>query len=596
MALDGLTLYGITKELSGALTGAKIDRISQAENDEILLSLRAQNQNRKLLLSANSSNPGIYFVEQYKKENPLKAPTFLMILRKHLQGGRILSVSQEGLERILRIDIDTLDDMKFQKTKTLIVEIMGRHSNIILIDKESGKILDSIKRIPITVSSVREVLPGKDYQLPPSQGKADPLQLEREEFFSLIRSKTTPLHKAIYGSYSGISPVLAKEICHRAQIDPDLNAETLPLNLAEKLYLVMERILNQVKADIFHPCIIVDKRLDKYIDFSLIHLTLYDFLTIEELPSISLACENFYRGRDAKDRMIQKSAGLKKLISTKLERLENKLGKQLFELQETEKMDEYRKQADILTANMYRLQKGMDEILATDFYDEESPEIRIALDPMKSPSENIQSFYKKYNKLRNRRTELTHQTASAKEEILYLQNVILSIEEAETAAELEEIRGELYASGYVKARGQGKKQKEAPLSSPLLFYSSDGTEILVGKNNRQNDHLTLKTASPDNIWLHTKDIPGSHVVIRAHADQISDMTLVEAATLAAYYSKARLSSKAAVDYTRRKNVRKPSGAKPGMVIYEQHSTLYVNPAEKIVTELKHNSPKTDKEE
>ena len=197
--------------------------------------------------------------------------------------------------------------------------------------------------------------------------------------------------------------------------------------------------------------------------------------------------------------MSQKSAGLKKLISTKLERLENKLGKQLFELQETEKMDEYRKQADILTANMYRLQKGMDEILATDFYDEESPEIRIALDPMKSPSENIQSFYKKYNKLRNRRTELTHQTASAKEEILYLQNVILSIEEAETAAELEEIRGELYASGYVKARGQGKKQKEAPLSSPLLFYSSDGTEILVGKNNRQNDHLTLKIASPDNI-------------------------------------------------------------------------------------------------
>lgn len=589
MALDGLTLYGITKELSDTLVGAKIDKISQAENDEILLTTRASSQNKRLLISANSSNPGIYFVESYKKENPLKAPTFLMILRKYIQGGRILSVTQEGLERIIRIDIDTLDDLKFSKTRSLIVEIMGRHSNIILIDKESGKILDSVKRIPITVSSVREVLPGKEYHLPPSQGKIDPLgELTLSDFNEQITGKHMPVYKAIYSSYDGISPVIGKEVCHRAGVDLDTMAEGLAFAFVEKLFTIFERMMNQVKADIVYPCIVTDKRLDKYIDFSLIKLTMYDFLSIEEQESVSAACENFYRRRDAKERMSQKSAGLKKLISTKLERLENKRGKQLDELQDTENMDRYRAHADILTANMYQLYKGLSEITVTNFYSEQSEEITLSLDVNKTPSENIQSLYKKYNKLKNRQSELTHQIRSGEEEILYLQNVLLSIEGAETAAELEEIRAELFAGGYVKAKGIAKKQKEAVLSAPLSFWSSDGIEILVGKNNRQNDTLTLKTSSPDNIWLHTKDIPGSHVIIRAESKAVPDMTLVEAATLAAYYSKGRMSSKVAVDYTLRKNVRKPSGAKPGMVIYDHHTTIYVNPAEDTVIAIKNN--------
>lgn len=594
MALDGLTLYGITKELSDTLTGAKIDKISQAENDEILISTRGNHQNKKLLLSANSSNPGIYLVESYKKENPLKAPTFLMILRKYIQGGRILSVTQEGLERIIRIDIDTLDDLKFQKTRSLIIEIMGRHSNIILIDQESNKILDSVKRIPITVSSVREVLPGKEYQLPPSQGKKNPLsELDASEFTALISSKHMPVYKAIYSSFDGISPTIAKEICHRAEVDMDLMAEGMSTSFTEKLFTVFERMIKQIRADIFHPCIVIDKRFDKYIDFSLIRLTMYDFLSIEVQTSISETCEHFYSRRDAKERMSQKGAGLKKLMHTKLERLENKRGKQLGELADTENMDSYRQQADILTANMYQLRKGLKEIALPNFYSEHNEEILIPLDINKTPSENIQLLYKKYNKLKNRQNELTQQIQSAEEEILYLQNVLLSIEEADTTSELEEIRAELFAGGYLKAKGIVKKQKEATLSAPLSFWSSDGVEILVGKNNRQNDALTLKTAAPDNIWLHTKDIPGSHVIIRAESSSVSDMTLVEAATLAAYYSKGKMSSKVAVDYTVRKNVRKPSGAKPGMVIYDHHSTIYVNPAEDTVVAIKNNPVPAD---
>ncbi len=589
MALDGLTIYGIVIELSNNLKGGKIDKITQPEKDEVLFAIRNEGKTHKLLISASSSNPRIYLTESYKKENPLKAPMFLMILRKYLQGGRIISISQEGLERVINIDVEALDDLKTPKIRTLSVEIMGRHSNIILVDKESNKILDSIKRIPITVSSVREVLPGKEYHLAPSQNKINPLsKLNLEEFKSKLTEKDNPIYKAIYNSYDGISPLIAKEICYRSSIDIDLSTNLISDISFERIYNSFDRMINQIKKEIFHPCIVIDKRLDKYIDFSLIKLTMYEFLTIENYESISLATEIFFSSKDKSERLSQKSMSMRKLLQTKIERLENKLGKQLQEMNDTDKMQDYKKQADLLTANIYMLQKGMKEVTVLDYYNEEdsSAEITIKLDINKAPSENIQSLYKKYNKLKTRKSELSSQISYAKEELMYLQNVLLSIESSESLNELEEIRSELSNEGYLKLKLSSKKIKTPEASTPMEFLSSDKITILVGKNNKQNDALTTKLSSPDDIWLHTKDIPGSHVIIKSTLDNVPDQTLLEAAQLAAYFSKAKMSSKVAVDYTIRKHVKKPSGAKPGMVIYDNQTTVYVNPDEEKMIQLK----------
>lgn len=589
MALDGLTIFGLINEFNTSIKGGKIDKITQAEKDEVLLSIRVEGTTKKLLISASSSNPRIYLTQDYKKENPLQAPMFLMILRKYIQSGRIISISQDGLERVINIDIETLDDLKTLKVRTLVIEIMGRHSNIILVDKESNKILDSIKRIPITTSSVREVLPGKDYNFAPSQNKINPLlSLNLQTFNEILISKDFPIYKAIYSYFDGISPIIAKEICYRSSIDIDNSTLSLSNVNMERLFNSFERLMGQVKNEIFHPCVVIDKPLEKYIDFSLIRLTMYEFLSIENYDSISLATETFYRSKDMSERLSQKSSSMHKLISTKIDRLENKLGKQLQEMNETDKMIDYKKQGDLVTANVYMLKKGMSEITVADYYDENlDAVITVKLDEHKTPSENIQSFYKKYNKLKIRKSELSIQISYARAELLYLQNVLLAIGNVETINELEEIRIELSSEGYIKLKASSKKQKkDIATSSPMTFQSTDNVTILVGKNNKQNDALTTKLSSPEDIWLHTKDIPGSHVIIKASIDMVSDQTLLEAAELAAYFSKARMSSKVAVDYTIRKNVKKPSGAKPGMVIYVNQTTVYVTPDEEKMIKLR----------
>ena len=589
MALDGLTIFGIVKEFNNSILGGKIDKVTQAEKDEVLLSIRSEGKTKKLLISASSSNPRIYLTEHYKKENPLKAPMFLMILRKYIQGGRILSITQEGLERVINIDIETLDDLKTMKIRTLVVEIMGRHSNIILVDKGTNKILDSIKRIPITTSSVREVLPGKEYKFAPSQNKLNPLaNISLETFTDRLSSKNLPVYKAIYDSYDGISPLIAKEICYRSSIDLESNTESLSIINIERIYNSFERLVGQIKNEIFHPCVVIDKRIEKYIDFSIIKLTIYESLSIENYDSISIATETFYSSKDLNERLSQKSSSMRKLILTKIDRLENKLGKQLQEMNETDKMSDYKKQGDLLTAYIYSIEKGMSQITVSDYYSEDQDAVfTIKLDEHKTPSENIQHFFKKYNKWKSRKSELSSQISFAKSELLYLQNIILAIENVETLDELEEIRIELSSEGYIKLKSSSKKQKKDPVvSSPMSFLSSDETTILVGKNNKQNDALTTKLSSPDDIWLHTKDIPGSHVIIKANIDTVSDQTLLEAAELAAYFSKARQSSKVAVDYAIRKHVKKPSGAKPGFVIYDNQTTVYVTPDEEKMIKLR----------
>ncbi len=587
MALDGITIFSIVKEISALLTNSKIDKISQAENDEILITTRGEHKTQKLLISASSSSPRIYIDNDYKKENPLKAPMFLMILRKYIQGGRIKNISQLGMDRIIIIDIESLDDFKLPKMRSLVIEIMGRHSNIILVDKETNLILDSTKRIPITISSVREVLPGKEYATAPSQNKLNPMdELTLENFRDAVFSSSFSIYKTIYMNYDGISPVIAREICYRASIDTDMMASDIGSFETERLFNSFERLINQLKNEIFYPCIVVDKSLDKLIDFSAVSLTMYEFLTIEHYESISQATKIFFSSRDSKERMSQKNSSLRKLIQTKADRLKNKLSKQLDEVAETSDMEKYKRNADILSANMHLLKRGMKDVTVQNFYSENEEEITIVLDDNKTPSQNVQFYYKKYNKLKTRSLELTSQIASAKEELDYLENILLSIHEADTVNELEEIRIELANEGYIKTKSLSKKSKIMPISEPMCFKASDGTLIYAGKNNRQNDNLTLKLSSPDDLWLHTKNIPGSHVIIKSTLEKVSAETLKEAAMISAYYSKARLSSGVPVNYAPRKNVKKPSGAKPGMVIIDHYSTIYVTPNEETIVKLR----------
>lgn len=586
MAFDGLTINCIVKELNEKLSTLKIDKISQAEKDEILLSFRGGGKNYKLLISASPAFPRIYLVNNYKKENPLKAPNFLMILRKYIQGGRIISVSQDNFDRVIYIDIDTFDELKEQKTRRLIIEIMGRHSNIILIDKESMKILDSAKRIPISVSSFREVLPAITYKAPPAQEKLSPTSSISFEDFIKNTYQKLPIFKVLYTVFSGISPLIAKEICFRAGINQNNQANELSPIEIERLYNSFTRIMTDIKNGVFEPCIVLDKN-GSTVDFSCIYLSMYDGFDIQKNEEISEICELYYDTRDIKDRLNQKSHDIRKILSNKISTLENKIQKQSQEINETISLEEYKKDADLLTAYIYMIEKGMEKIEVDDFYDETNPKKVIELDINLSPSENIQRLYKKYNKMKSRKKELALQIQNAKEELDYLYNLEISMENISDITDLEDIISEMKSQGIIKQNKSDKpKKKNANEFNPMKFISDDGYEIYVGKNNNQNDYLTIKFAKPEDMWLHTKNIAGSHAIIKSKNGQISENAIKQTAIICAFYSKAKHSQGVPVDYTIRKNVKKPNGAKPGMVIYETNSTIYVTPDENIVQSLR----------
>lgn len=586
MALDSLTLKAIAFELSEKLIGGKIDKINQAENDEILLSIRSNSINYKLLLSANSSNPRTYLVNSYKKENPLKAPMFLMVLRKHLGNGRIISINQSGFDRLLSINIESYDEMRVLTQKSLHIEIMGKHSNIILVDMQSGKVIDSIKRIPLSVSSVREVLPNRLFAPPPSQNKLSPLEIYSfETFQNILLQAQQPLFKAIYTQFQGISPVIAKEICFKSSIDINLSIQELSKSQFENLKISFDQLFLDLKENNYSPCIMIDPATKRAQDFSIIPLTQFQGFDMIQSDSISETCEKFYLLKDLKERILQKTSGLKKSISIKLDRIKSKLEKQNQELSIAKDLESHSKTGELLKANIYSISKGMKEITVIDYFDESYPEVTIPLDENRTPAENVQHYYKKYTKAKSRIKELSVQIEQNKEEYYYLDNVMLSINNCESLDSIEEIKEELVIEGYYRPSKVGKKQKKKEISSPMEFVSSDGTTIYIGKNNIQNDMLTLKLSKSSDVWLHTKNIPGSHVIIKSTLEEVSNETLYEAATLAAYFSKARNSSKVPVDYTPRKNVKKPGGSKPGMVIYDDYGTVYVTPSESLVLDL-----------
>ncbi|MGL5695249.1 MAG: Rqc2 family fibronectin-binding protein, partial [Peptostreptococcaceae bacterium] len=472
--------------------------------------------------------------------------------------------------------------------KDIYIEIMGRHSNIILTHNADNKVIDSAKRIPTSISRVRQILPGITYELPPAQSKLNPLEnISKDDFIKELTSYEGPVFKGIYSKFLGISPIISKEICFRAVVDENTKVCDLTTNNFDNLYNEFNSLFDNIRNNKFDPCIIVNEKVDRVVDFSCVELSLYNDFKFIKKDSMSTILEDYYKTKDIKDRIHQRASDLKKSISIKLERLYHKEEKQTEELKEADNADTFKVKGELLTAYIYMMQKGMDSIEVQNFYDPNYENVTIPLKTNLTPSENSQRYFKKYNKLKTAKKEITSQMAINKEEIDYLENIILSIENCENLAELQDIKDELVKLGYSKASGKLKSKKETALTTkPHEFVSSDGTIIFVGKNNKQNDYLTLRIADPDDVWMHTKNIPGSHVIIKCAGKEVSEQTVYEGAMLAAYFSKSKMSAQVPVDYTKRRYVKKPSGSKPGMVIYETNSTMYVTPTEEMVASLK----------
>lgn len=585
MALDGIVVAAIAHELRKELTNSKIEKIHQPEADEIIIAIRGQGKNLKLLLSSSSQFPRAHLTT-VQKENPLAPPSFCMLLRKHLSGGRIVDIQQPEFERILRLQIEAYDELHVLKTKYLIIEIMGKHSNIILVDGETNKIVDSIKRISFDISRYRQVLPGLKYEMPPSE-KKNPLQLITNQEFtaSLQQHMQSPILKAIYNSFTGLSPLISREICFSAGISE--NTPVLGLDATDllKIYEAYNCIIDKVRKNSFMPIIYVEEKNNRFIDFTVLPLEHLSYYISQQLDSVGEMLETFYEARDKKDRLQQRSLDLRKSLQVKLDRLYNKQENLKKDLINAEKAEDFKLKGDLITANIYQLkEQKTDTITVINYYHPDMPEIQVEIDKKLTPTQNAQRYYKQYNKYKTAVIEVNKQLEITKDEIVYLENILISLQHATHLTDLEEIQAELVETGYIKKRAQ-KKEPKLKKANLLKFLSTDGLEIYVGKNNLQNDEITFKIAAKEDIWLHVKDMPGSHVVVKLQEGALPDQTLLEAATLAAYYSKGKNSSKLAVDYTQRKYVRKQTGAKPGMVTYDNFKTIIVDPDEALVSKL-----------
>jgi len=578
MPLDGITLNSVKQELSKALIGGRVDRIQQPETDEIIIAIRSQGKNHKLLLSAGANSPRIHFTE-ISKPSPAQAPMFCMLLRKHLGGGRIIDIQQPDFERLIELHIESPNEMGDLSVKRLIIEIMGKHSNIMLVDARDT-IMDSIRHVSRELSSVREVMPGRGYTRPPSQGKLPPVPIDKEHFLGLLKTEGKRVQQAIYQSYNGISPIVASEICLRASVAADDFVETLSDADRENLLNVFASLYEDIVNNHFNCRIYEGNKRD----FSAVFMNIYDGWQVSEaFSSPSVMLETFYRKQDNMHRLSQKTADLRKLVTTYIERCKRKGEIHHKTLLEIEDREQQRKYGEILTAYIYAIPEGADRVKLADFYDEDK-EIEIPLDPTKTASENAQHYFKGYNKAKRTFAALQDQMQANEEDIVYLDSILTSISTVTDEEDIADIRTELAEQNFLKKRQQtkGKKPKK---SKPLHYVSSDGFNIYVGKNNTQNDELSLRFAHPSDIWMHTKDIPGSHVIIQTAGKEVPDSTILEGAMLAAYHSKGRQSSQVPVDFCPRKNVRKPRGAKPGFVIYDIYNTVYVTPDEKKIEGL-----------
>lgn len=584
MSFDGIVTHSVVNELNEKILGGKIDKIYQQESDEILLIIRNNGENHKLLLSASSNNPRIYLTK-HSKENPSSPPMFCMLLRKHLAGGKVLNIEQYEMDRIVSIDISSRDELGEFTEKRLIIEIMGKHSNIILIERDSSKIIDSIKRVPEHISRVRQIYPGLIYNNPPIGDKINPIESIREDFLDLINNEEQNLqiYKFFYFNYLGLSPLISREICSMANIDIDRTISSLASEDINRLFDCFNRVMTLVKDKEFTPLYIKANTKDIKA-FHAVKIEQFGLDNIHYDDSISSILDIYYRNKDIQDRIKQKTQAIRKNIKNKLDRAKSKLEKQIMELNESKDREKYKIYGDILSANLYKIPKGSTEVELENFYSEELESIKIPLDPKIGPAINAQKYYKRYQKLKNANNLLKRQIRESRNEIEYLENVIYNIDTSTEIYEIDEIKDELISEGYIK-RSTKKKTQKKKLSNPRHYISSDGFHMFVGRNNRQNDVLTMKTAHKEDIWFHIQKKPGSHVIIKTEGKEVPDSTLEEAANLAAYFSKAQNSKNVLVDYTEKKHVRKTKGAKLGMVIYENFNSINVSPSEEIIDKL-----------
>ena len=569
MALDGIVVASLAKELQENFTNARLSKIAQPEKDELLLTMKGSNGQKRLLLSASASLPLVYISDK-NKPSPMTAPNFCMLLRKHVANGRITAITQPGMERIIVFEIAHLDDLGDLRHKKLIIELMGKHSNIIFCD-ENDMILDSIKHISAQVSSVREVLPGRTYFIPAQQDKMNPLEETAEHFTEHALSKPCGVAKAIYTSYTGISPLAANEFCYRADVDGDAPCASLNEAQKEKLAEVFLAAMIDIREGRFYPNIIMHQ--DEPVEYAAIPLTSYASDTVVSYDSISEVLENYYAQRSLYTRMRQKSADLRHVITTLLERNRKKYDLQKKQLKDTEKREKYKVYGELIHTYGYQLEEGCKGFDALNYYTNET--IHIPLDATISPLDNAKKYFDRYAKLKRTYEALTDLIEDTQLEIDHLDSIATALDIAETEADLQQIKEEMMESGYIKHKYSKKKTQGK--SKPYHYRSTDGFDIYVGKNNFQNDELTFKFAEGNDWWFHAKGMPGSHVLVKTKTGEMPDRTFEEAGRLAAFYSKGRGNEKVEIDYLQKKNVKKPNKAKPGFVVYYTNYSLTIQP-------------------
>lgn len=570
MAFDGITISCIVQELNEKLLEGRIYKIAQPEKDELLLTIKSGGQQHRLMMSADASLPLIYLTEENKK-SPLTAPNFCMLLRKHIQNGRIVAIRQPGLERVIQFEIEHLDEMGDLCRKTLAMELMGKHSNVIFYD-ENKMILDSIKHVSGMVSSVREVLPGRTYFIPGTENKTDFMLVTdtMETFSAKITEKAMPVYKSLYTTYVGMSPIVAQEICYRAKVDADFPANVLSEEQRVSLYESFQKLTESIQKKEFRPFIVYEK--DNPIEFGVLPFTIYAQNEQAEYDSVSELLHAYYAQKSARTRIKQKSADLHKIVATALERNIKKYDLQCRQLKDTEKRDKYKVYGELLHTYGYSARPGAKSITVTNYYTDE--ELTIPLDPDLTALENAARYFDKYGKLKRTFEALSEFVKETKEEIAHLESVMNALDIAEKEEDLVQIKEELIQSGYIRYKGSRKKVKVT--SKPFHFVSSDGFHMYVGRNNIQNEEITFQLAQGNDWWFHAKGVPGSHVVVKNGGKEMPDRTFEEAGRLAAHFSKAKDQDKIEIDYIEKKHVKKPAGGKPGFVVYYTNYSLVID--------------------
>lgn len=581
MAFDGVTVACLVKEMRDKLTGARISKIAQPEADELLLTFKMQKGNCRLLMSASASLPLLYFTDN-NKPSPIQAPNFCMLLRKHIANGKIVEISQPGLERVIDIKIEHFNELGDLCTKHLIMELMGKHSNIIFCN-ESYMIIDSIKHVSAMVSSVREVLPGRDWFIPQTTEKLNPLNLTENAFAQRFTNPSRPLYKAFYCSFTGLSPIMGTELCSRAGMDADLpSGECSEIEL-HHLYKTMTYMMEDIANGVFSPNIIYQNGSNLPMEFSALTLDCYRSSYYETYETISQVLEYFYAARSQSNRIHQKSADLRRIVQTSLERNLKKYDLQSKQLKDTEKRDKYKVWGELIHTYGYSVEHGAKEMTAWNYYDD-NKEIKIPLDPTMTPAENAKHYFEKYNKQKRTFEALQQYLAETEIEIEYLRSVSNSLDIARTENDLTQIKEELREAGYIRKRGP-KDKKAKFTSKPFHYVTPDGFHLYAGRNNLQNEDLTFNFANGNDWWFHSKKAPGSHVILKQDGREIPDHVYELAGQLAAWYSSAKDAPKVEIDYIQRKQVKKVAATHPGFVIYHTNYSLMAKPSLEELTEV-----------